>query len=117
MRDVWCVCVSAGGICCVLLIIWKGCENQTGLLMHFLDQGFLPSLESFKSPYEGLSSSYSRTQLIPLNLTGESLLLGKDQEAAAALPSPPHWAALRLVNMLIAVSMLVLLPKEIQVAE
>lgn len=65
-------------------------------VIHFPDQGFFfffffPSLESFKSPYEVLSSSYGRTQLILLNLTGESLPLGKDQKAGAAavLPAPP----------------------------
>lgn len=45
------------------------------------------------SPYEVFSSSYGRTGLIPLNLTGESLLLGRDQkaQAAAVLPaSHPH---------------------------
>lgn len=62
---------------------------------HFPDEGgfffFLPSSESFNSPYEVFSSSYGRTQLILLNLTGESLLLGKDQKAGAAavLPAPP----------------------------
>lgn len=71
---------------------------KTGVAMrgtHFPDEGgfpfFLPSLESFKSPYEVFGSSYGRTQLILLNLTGESLLLGKDQKAGAAavLPAPP----------------------------
>lgn len=61
-------------------------------VIHFPDQGiFSPSLESFKSPYEVLSSSYGRTELILLNLTGESLPLGKDQKAGAAavLSAPP----------------------------
>lgn len=48
----------------------------------------LPSLESFSSPHEVFGSSYGRAQLIPLNLTGESLLLGKDQKAAER--APPH---------------------------
>lgn len=40
--------------------------------------------------WKGFSSSYGRTQLILLNLTGESLPLGKDQRARAlaVLPVP-----------------------------
>lgn len=80
--------------------MWKGIkQRKTGVAMrgtHFPDEGgfpfFLPSLESFKSPYEVFGSSYGRTRLILLNLTGESLLLGKDQKAGAAavLPAPPR---------------------------
>lgn len=68
--------------------------------MHLPDQGgffFIPpSLESFKSPYEALSSSYSRTELIPLNLTGGSLQLGEDQRLRLELqlPAPFDWPLL-----------------------
>lgn len=87
-------------------------------VMHFPDQGFFffPSLESFKSPYEVLSSSYGRIQLILLNLTGESLPLGKDQKPGLQLYflRPPDWPlhraekhpikSWRLENMLINVN-------------
>lgn len=91
-----CLHTQQASIYYVMLMIWKGFNQavKTGLLkqvINFPDQGFLSIFGKFKLPYEVLSSSYGRTQLILLNLTGESLLLGKDQKAGAAavLPALP----------------------------
>lgn len=67
-------------------------KSFQSLLIHLPDQGvffsppplsFSPSLESFKSPYEALGSSYGRTELIPLNLTGGKFAARRGSEAEA----------------------------------